>query len=146
MDEIDKLLAKLNPAPNPSKPTQAANHSPTRSIDDLLTQLDCPQAETPQAPPTHDVLAAMKSEYEQQQKETLQNAELDRQQKQQRLEQLKRQRRAELTKKAAQWLRSLDLKSSEGQWFEEFACNYPSQLEAAIDYLEALQELTPPQD
>jgi hypothetical protein len=62
--------------------------------------------------------------------------------KAQRLEQLRARRREELSSIAQEWLAKLSAKSEEGRWFEEFACNYESRLEAAIDYLEALQEVS----
>ncbi len=49
-------------------------------------------------------------------------------------------RRAALTEKARHWLQNLDLNSEEGKWFEEFSYSYDSQLEAAVDYLEAMRE------
>jgi hypothetical protein len=61
--------------------------------------------------------------------------------RQHRLQRLKAQRRQELVKPAKQWLRQLNSRSTEGRWFDEFACNYDSRLEAAIDYLEALTEV-----
>jgi hypothetical protein len=63
------------------------------------------------------------------------------QEKQHRLEALRQQRRAELAGKAQKWLKQLNPKSEEGRWFDEFACGYESRLEAAIDYLEALQSV-----
>lgn len=36
---------------------------------------------------------------------------------------------------AKEWLKNLDPLSSEGLWFKEFAKHYPSELEAALDYL-----------
>lgn len=148
MDEIDKLLANLSSEPKPTQPpTRSASQRSNGSIDDLLQELETPPspAPIPQAPSPQRLLETMKSEYEQQQAAALQQAELERQQqaqqKQHRLEQLKQQRRAELTETAAHWLKTLSPKSTEGRWFEEFACNYESRLEAAIDYLEALQEV-----
>jgi hypothetical protein len=76
-----------------------------------------------------------------QQQEIEQERQRQAQLKQQRLEQLKTQRREELRHNAQNWLNKLPPKSEEGQWFAEFACNYDSRLEAAIDYLEALQEV-----
>ncbi len=61
--------------------------------------------------------------------------------KQQRQEALRLQRQQELRSQAQDWLENLDLKSTEGRWFEEFGCHYDSQLDAAIAYLEALQEV-----
>ncbi len=39
--------------------------------------------------------------------------------------------------KAREWLKNLDPLSGEGLWFEEFAKNYPSKLEAAIALMES---------
>jgi len=40
--------------------------------------------------------------------------------------------REQITKQATEWLKNLDVLSGEGLWFEEFAKNYSSRLEAAI--------------
>ncbi len=37
--------------------------------------------------------------------------------------------------RAKAWLQALDPLSAEGIWFQEFAKHYPSELEAAVDYL-----------
>jgi hypothetical protein len=50
-------------------------------------------------------------------------------------EQLKRQQRQAQEQKAQDWLKQMDWLSSDGIWFEQFARNYPSPLEAAIVYL-----------
>ncbi|TVQ62417.1 MAG: hypothetical protein EA366_02765, partial [Spirulina sp. DLM2.Bin59] len=50
----------------------------------------------------------------------------------------RQERRRAITPKAQAWLKTLDPYSEEGLWFEQFAYNYGSRLEAAIDYLEAL--------
>lgn len=39
--------------------------------------------------------------------------------------------------RAKEWLKMLDPLSGEGLWFEEFAKNYPSKLEAAIALIES---------
>jgi len=39
--------------------------------------------------------------------------------------------------KAREWLKMLDPLCGEGLWFEEFAKNYPSKLEAAIALMES---------
>jgi len=58
---------------------------------------------------------------------------------QQRQAQAQQARRAALTRTAQDWLRSLDPLSTEGLWFNQFAEQYASRLEAAIDYLAALE-------
>lgn len=51
-----------------------------------------------------------------------------------------RQRKAAMRDKARQWLKELNPRSEEGQWFEEFSYSYEDKLQAAIDYLEAMRE------
>ncbi|WP_083260351.1 salt stress protein, Slr1339 family [Cyanobacterium sp. IPPAS B-1200] len=48
-------------------------------------------------------------------------------------------KREELTKKAQIWLKNLNPNSDEGFWFSQFAMSYDSKLQAAIDYLNALE-------
>jgi hypothetical protein len=57
-----------------------------------------------------------------------------------RQERIKQQQKQALKKEAEEWLKKLNPRSEEGLWFEEFAYSYPSKLEAAIDYLQALKE------
>lgn len=130
MDEIDKLLNSLNHSP--AEPRPAANAARS-SIEDLLKQIDGSPQVAPS--PSSDRLF---DELKQERQESLRQ---EAQQKQERLEQLKQQRRQALTIRAEEWLKALDPNSSEGRWFEEFACNYRSRIEAAIDYLEALGEV-----
>ena len=59
---------------------------------------------------------------------------------QQREELRERRRKEALTEKARQWLKNLNPRSEEGQWFEEFSYSYEDKLQAAIDYLEAMRE------
>ena len=42
-----------------------------------------------------------------------------------------------IAKTATEWLKKLDPLGGEGLWFEEFAKNYPSRLEAAIALLQS---------
>ena len=57
-----------------------------------------------------------------------------------RQEELNKQRQIkQLKTKAQQWLKNLDPNSEEGFWFEQFALSYNSKLEAAIEYIKALQ-------
>lgn len=72
----------------------------------------------------------------------------ERRRAQQELE-LERQRQAEkekklqelYAKKAQEFLKKLDPKSNEAVWFEKMATNYPTRLEAAVAYLQALEEM-----
>ncbi|MGI0481148.1 salt stress protein, Slr1339 family [Geminocystis sp. CENA526] len=51
----------------------------------------------------------------------------------------KQRQEKQLIRKAELWLKNLDPYSDEGFWFEQFALSYNTKLEAAIDYLRALQ-------
>lgn len=56
-----------------------------------------------------------------------------------RWQELEKQRQEKLlTRQAETWLKNLDPYSDEGFWFEQFALSYSSKLEAAIEYLKAL--------
>ncbi len=50
----------------------------------------------------------------------------------------KQRKEKELIAKAEKWLKTLDVNSDEGFWFEQFAYAYPTKMEAAIEYLKAL--------
>lgn len=54
-------------------------------------------------------------------------------------EKIKQEREKYWPRRAAAWLEELDPLSNEGLWFSEFSDNYDSPLEAAIDYLMALE-------
>ena len=52
-------------------------------------------------------------------------------------EQQKAKDQQAIAKQATEWLKQLDPLGGEGLWFEEFAKNYPSRLEAAIALLQS---------
>lgn len=165
MDEIDKLLAGIENGriSQPLRPTSSIDPLDVKiSIDDLLgglnesakhdvrEQLSRPSG--PKVAPVNlmdELLAQVKLEQEQHAEvELVRQKDLEAEEarqsglKAQRLEKLRVRRREELGSMAQEWLATLSVKSEEGRWFEEFACNYESRLEAAIDYLEALQEVS----
>jgi hypothetical protein len=119
MDAIDQLLANLTPNANPPKPRVSG------SVDPLIAQIKAEQVELEQ----------------EKQREIDRDRQQQEQSKQQRLEQLKQQRRAALHNRAETWLANLAQNSTERRWFDEFACNYNARIEAAIAYLEALEDL-----
>jgi hypothetical protein len=59
---------------------------------------------------------------------------------QQREELRDRRRQEALREEAKTWLLKLNPRSEEGKWFQEFSYSYENKLQAAIDYLEAMQE------
>jgi DNA repair exonuclease SbcCD ATPase subunit len=119
MDAIDQLLANLSPNADPPKPRVSG------SVDPLIAQIKAEQVELEQ----------------EKQREIDRDCQRQEQLKQQRLEQLKQQRRAALNNYAENWLANLAQNAVEKRWFDEFACNYSNRTEAAIAYLEALEDL-----
>jgi hypothetical protein len=119
MDAIDQLLASLSPNSKIDLPPSSG------SVDPLIAQIKAEQVELQQV----------------KQQEVDRNRNQQEQLKQQRLEQLKQQRRAALHNRAQNWLANLAQNAAERRWFDEFACNYNDRTEAAIAYLEALEDL-----
>jgi len=64
----------------------------------------------------------------------------EQQAKQERLQQQKEAAKAARLKRAEAWLAALEPNSDEGFWFESFSLNYGSKLDAALEYLDALDE------
>lgn len=159
---VDKSTKQ--PLPKPV-PTPWTSEQPTESIDRLLEQLGEPQKQRvresllqatrstiPQigiVQPPPSIVVPEVAAYAIQQTAIAQaqqqadDAEAQRQAKlkQQRKQELQEKAQQELRLTAQQWLKTIDPKSTEGRWFEEFGCNYDSRLDAAIAYLEALQEV-----
>ena len=158
----DKTTAQPFPK---SAPTPRTSERPAESIDRLLERLGEPQKQqvresllqatrnaTPQTlivQPLPSIVIPEVAAYAIQQTAIAQaqqqadDAEAQRQAilKQQRQQDLREKTQQELQGKAQRWLVTLDPKSTEGRWFEEFGCNYDSRLDAAVAYLEALQEV-----
>jgi hypothetical protein len=119
MDAIDQLLANLSPNADLPKPRISG------SVDPLIAQIKAEQVELQQV----------------KQQEIDRDRQQQEQSKQQRLEQLKKERRTALHHRAETWLTNLAQNAVERRWFDEFACNYNNRTEAAIAYLEALEDL-----
>jgi hypothetical protein len=147
---LDQLLDQLEEGTKRTVRAQLLSSPPVTHADTTPIAAEIPLADEITRSPENSLLSHLKSHYDAQdqaeakrQQQEQRQAEQQRQQqereKQRRLEALRKQRRAELAEQAKQWLAKISPKSEEGLWFEEFACNYDSRLEAAIDYLEALQ-------
>ncbi len=54
--------------------------------------------------------------------------------------QLEVQTHRQKVRQAQVWLKKLDKNSDEGYWFDQFAFRYSSRIDAAIDYLQAVNE------
>lgn len=142
---------KVPSVPNPASSAYSSSSSFTshKPTDDLLAQLKAEFTEQEQQ------AAALRQQQLQEEQQRLERQrheaqlqeqqERDRQAQQLREAQLREQQKQErkrqaLKKEAEVWLKKLHPNTEEGRWFEEFSYNYPSKLEAAIDYLAALKE------
>jgi len=147
-----KVPAAPNPTSSSSSSTYSsssgsfASHKPT---DDLLNQLkaEFTEQEQQEAARHQQQLQEEQQLLERQRREAQlrEQQERDRQEQQSRESQLREQQKQErkrqaLKQEAEVWLKKLHPNTEEGRWFEEFSYNYPSKLEAAIDYLAALKE------
>jgi hypothetical protein len=130
MDEIDKLLAEIQQEylepkpklPNPNSQTsqsKSVNSLPIKSASNSIDRL------------LMEVQAGFQEQDLAEELQKQQKLEAERIEK----EKLKIQQAEVFKKQAEDWLKNLDPLSSEGLWFERFAEQYSSKLEAAIDYL-----------
>jgi hypothetical protein len=125
-DPLDQLLAELNakldeivPPPSPVPlPKAKPALKPIPSGDDL-----------------DDLLASVRAQTQEKNRIEAEKQKLRQQKALQQQKQQEAAHRARWQNEAQQWLRQLDPLSSEGLWFRDFACNYPSELDAAIAYL-----------
>ncbi|GAB4369915.1 MAG: hypothetical protein Kow00121_10180 [Elainellaceae cyanobacterium] len=132
-DPIDRLLLQVQESGVNPPSVQSSPHASTRSPGSA-SNLNPSTAPLPDS--TADpLLGQIKAQYEQHDRAEALKKQEAQQQEQRRQEQLKRQRRAALHQRAEAWLKSLDPRSGEAVWFEEFAGKYHSRIEAAIDYL-----------
>ena len=103
------------------------------------------------SPAEESLLAQVKADFEEQERaeelkkqQQLREEQLRKEQQlreeQLREEQRRQRKREALAQEATEWLKKLSPRSEEGLWFEEFSYSYPSKLDAAIDYLQALKE------
>ncbi|WP_066384732.1 MULTISPECIES: salt stress protein, Slr1339 family [unclassified Anabaena] len=130
MDSIDKLLAQIKaeydseqpqkaqpqPQPNVIKPSSPPVSKSASLIDNILSEVQADFA-------AQDAAEELRKQQEIEQERIRQ-------------EQIKAKQREALQKQAKDWLAKLEPFSPEGLWFERFAENYPSKLEAAIEYLQ----------
>jgi type I site-specific restriction-modification system R (restriction) subunit len=166
MNELDKLLAELKDeyrSPKPEQNSASVTPAPQSKMREISSPLDSLLAEVktemegkipPPAkpdlasnlarqkptPPQNKLLQDLQAEFKEQQRAEEQRLEQQRLEQQRLEEERKKRQRQTLSRNAEEWLKKLDPKSDEGFWFEEFSYSYPSKLEAAIDYLEALRE------
>lgn len=153
MESMDDLLAQVKAEylkPKPQKPQEKSLiEQELNSIEPTTVQIK--SFNQPGKPLAEDILLVeIRAEFAEQQRaeeikkqqeilEEQRQKEKHFQEEQIKLQKREKQRKEALTKEATEWLKKLDFSSEEGLWFEEFAYSYPSKLEAAIDYLQALR-------
>lgn len=148
MESIDDLLAKVkaeyqeqeqNLLPQ-KKPLFDAEEFKSQAPNQSTTYQSQSKRQNCKSTVEDSLLAQVKAEFDEQQRVE----ELEKQQQLQeeklRAKQKEQKKREALTQEATEWLKKLNFHSEEGLWFEEFSYSYPSKLEAAIDYLQALRD------
>ncbi|MEO1374250.1 MAG: hypothetical protein AAFW70_08015 [Cyanobacteria bacterium J06635_10] len=144
MDSIDKLLSELkaeyqqpaNSQESKIEEVEKVKKANKDKLDSSILPSSLFASSSPKKDAIDSILSEVKQDFEEKQL-------LDEQQKQQeieneriRQEKLKQKQIEVLKSKAQEWLEKLEPLSPEGLWFESFAQNYPSKLEAAIEYLQ----------
>ncbi|MBD2741025.1 hypothetical protein [Coleofasciculus sp. FACHB-1120] len=128
----------------PVKPQPAnflQNQSPSIPLGNAIPELPRQKWQNNPIPSSEDlVLSQVKAEFEEQERAEQLKKQQQLREEQLKQEQLKQQQQEVFKNQAREWLKNLKPLSEEGLWFEEFADAYPSKLEAAIDYLQALRE------
>ncbi|OKH43577.1 hypothetical protein NIES2101_30235 [Calothrix sp. HK-06] len=132
MDEIDKLLAEIQNEYTQAPKSQSQSQRPNiRTLNNVVSS-DKPIG-------LDKLLADVKADFD----EKDLAVELQRQQEleAERIRVLEQQqkKRDVLKQQAQVWLSELEPLSPEGLWFESFSQGYPSQLDAAVEYLEGLE-------
>ncbi|MBE9213191.1 hypothetical protein IQ247_10985 [Plectonema cf. radiosum LEGE 06105] len=137
MDSIDKLLSELKaeyqkPA---NLPTQRTEEVEKVKLDSSPLSSSFSTSPSAKKDVIDNILSQVKQDFEQ--KQLLQEQQKQQQLEKERIgqEKLKVKELEGLKKQAQEWLNKLEPLSPEGLWFESFAKNYNSQLEAAIEYL-----------
>ena len=143
MESIDDLLAQVKAeySDRPQKPTQTAKQQNPQPSSPTPPSSPLPTARPASSAGIDGLLAELGSEYlDRDRLEAAQQREREAQARRQQEQQRQQQRQA-LRQTAQTWLKNLDRNTGEGLWFLEFAQGYACELEAAIDYLEALKEV-----
>lgn len=126
------------PSSSVSMPSHSGPANKTTATDGLLNQVKQQYAaeEAKRERQRQEALEADRRLQQQLEEQARQQQRLEARRQQEREE----QRKTERLKKAETWLKDLDPNSDEGFWFESFAINYSSKLEAALEYLDAMDQ------
>lgn len=132
MDEIDKLLAEIQ-----NEYTQAPKSQSQFQRPNIRTSQNVVSSDKPIG--LDKLLADVKADFD----EKDLAVELQRQQELEaeriRVLEERKKKRDVLKQQAQVWLSELEPLSPEGLWFESFSQGYPSQLDAAVEYLQGLE-------
>ncbi len=158
MESIDDLLAQVKAEYQEKEQGKQPKKPPLFTEKELQAPPPLPVTYQAQSPtrnwvPSVDepLLGQIKAEFEEKERieelkrqQILREEQLRKEQQireeQLRAQQREQKRREALNQEATEWLKKLNPRSEEGRWFEEFSYSYPSKLEAAIDYIQALRE------
>ncbi|MCU0518596.1 MAG: hypothetical protein MUC60_17380 [Oscillatoria sp. Prado101] len=147
MESLDRLLADIKAEyQEKDKPAEMKTPPALKAEPHALPtyQAPAPQKTKNFSPRSeYSLIAELKTEYGERDRAEELKRQQQLQEEQRRQQQLLEQQRQKLTLAAQAWLKELDPLSDEGLWFEELTGKYPSRLEAAIDYLQALQGKNP---
>jgi hypothetical protein len=147
-ESLDDLLKefeiKTQPKVNQTSKNTDRNKQNNSQLDDILTEINtgfkAKKAEVKQEDKKLEYLDNLVEQYQKRTQEESVNKKQENLLEIQQQEINKQRQEKQLLRQAEQWLKNLDTYSDEGFWFEQFASSYPSKLEAAIEYLKALNQ------
>jgi hypothetical protein len=125
MDDIDKLLAQIKEEYTEAKPNFISGKPKVSSSEKSAFGID-------------KLLSDIKADFEAEERILQLQRQQELEAQRVRIEELKQKQCEGLKQEAKVWLEQLEPLSPEGIWFESFASSYPSQLDAAVEYLQGL--------
>ena len=150
-ESLDDLLAQVKaeyqekdqgkpPEKKPLLDEDGFKSSPTNSSTYQPISQPISSSPSSRSPLEDSMLLELKAEFEEKERETQQKRQQQQQEEELKVKQRQQRQQEALKQQAQEWLNNLKPHSEEGLWFEEFSYSYPSKLEAAMDYLQALRE------
>ncbi|MFP5271458.1 salt stress protein, Slr1339 family [Coleofasciculus sp.] len=146
-ESLDDLLAQIKTEYQEKDQGKPPEKKPLLDDDDLKspptnssTYQPISSSPSSRSPVEDSILSELKAEFEEKEHEAQRKRQQQLQEEQIKAKQRQQRKREALKQQAQEWLNNLKPHSEEGLWFEEFSYSYPSKLEAAMDYLQALRE------
>ena len=151
-NNLDELLSDLKSkyqASNTSEKSQDSSSQVEDLLNEVKSELNTNKRSagadtskvTQNSPQVNEYLDSFKAQYKHKQSHQKAQEELIYNRNKQEIihqEQQEQLKRKQLIRQAEKWLADLDPSSDEGMWFNQLAESYPSRLEAAINYLQSL--------